>query len=117
MELNLDGLVLIATALFYIVLAFIIQFAWLCIFKSKIIRRLPMIIFLSIWIVCVLGSLNIIDLPRTSTIIDGGFITIKDYQVIATIGVPTIIGFALAWGIHVSLQARKERKQNQEDPK
>ena len=34
----------------------VLQFLWLCIFKSRILKLLPAIIVVPSWIICVLGS-------------------------------------------------------------
>jgi len=39
--------------------------------KSKMIKMAPSVFVGIIWIVCVLGSYNVIDLPQTSTLANG----------------------------------------------
>ena len=113
----MDILVIFAIILVLIMIPAIIKFVWLCIFKSLKIKLLPDIIFLFIWIVCVLGSYDVIDLPEIRTILTTGFLSSYDYEVIAIIGIPAIFGIVLAWLLHIFLKKRKERKSNQEEPK
>ena len=110
MELNLDILVIFAIILVLVMIPAIIQFVWLCIFKPLIVKLIPAIIATPVWIICVLGSYDIINFPETSTILTTGFLSSYDYEVIAIIGIPAICGIALAWLLHIFHKKRKERK-------
>ena len=113
MELNGGSLTTLVIALFFLMGPAILQYAWLRIFKSKIIRRLPIIICVTIWIICVMGVFGIIDLPHTSTI-DAGFMRISDFVIIAIIGIPVNVGLALAWFLHTLDEVHKK---DDTDPK
>ena len=110
-----DGIITLVIVL--IMVPAIIQFLWLCIFKPRIIKRLPIIIFFLLWIICVLGAFDIIALPQTSTILTTGFLSSYDYEVIAVIGFPALFGMALAWCVYFIWQTEKESKAKQETKK
>ena len=110
-----DGIITLMIVI--VIIPAIFQFLWLSIFKPLIVKLIPAIIAIPVWIICVLGSYDIINLPETSTIFDSGFFATYDYIAIAILGVPTAVGFSLAWLLHIFLKKRKERKSNQEDPK
>ena len=117
MEFISDSLVILAIILVYVAVPAIFQFIWLCIFKPLIVKLIPALIAIPVWIICVLGSYDIIKLPETSTIFDSGFFATYDYIAIAIIGIPAIIGIALAWCVYVFLQKLKKSKLNQESQK
>jgi hypothetical protein len=117
MEFISDSLVILAIILVYVAVPAIFQFIWLSIFKPLIVKLIPAIIAIPVWIICVLGSYDIIKLPETSTIFDSGFFATYDYIAIAIIGIPAIIGIALAWCVYVFLQKLKKSKLNQDGQK
>ncbi|AFM01889.1 hypothetical protein Desde_3615 [Desulfitobacterium dehalogenans ATCC 51507] len=92
-----DGAVfwLIALALFGF--PAIVQLLLCVLAKSRIIKMAPSVFVGITWIVCVLGSYNVIDLPQTSTLANGGFIAFYDYTVIAMIGIAVLLGIGFAW--------------------
>lgn len=106
----IDALVFVIIALILIVISGSIQYTVCHVCKSLIIKLLPSILFISIWFVCVLGSFNIINLPTTAMIIDGGFITFHDSDVIAVAGIPIILGLLLSWTLYTVIQRSKKRK-------
>ena len=103
-----DGLVLFSIALVFVIVPGIIQFVWLCLFQSTWVKLLPLIVFTPIWLICVLGAYNIINIPPSETLMSGGFLAFHDDSVIAVIGVPVLIGIALAWLIHLLILRRKK---------
>lgn len=105
-----DALVFVFIAFILIVISAGIQYAFCHAFKSLIIKLLPIILFVPIWIICVLGSFQIIDLSPTERIIEGGFIAFHDSDVIAVAGIPMILGLLLSWTLYIILQKVKKRK-------
>ena len=69
-----DGLVLLSIAFILLIIPICIQCLIFRFAKSLIVKLLPAILFIPIWLVCVLGAYNIFDLPVTSSMMDGGFI-------------------------------------------
>lgn len=105
-----DGTAFLLIALVLFCLPAVVQLL-LCLFaKSKIIKVSPVVLVCIIWIVCVLGWYNIIDLPQTSTLADGGFIAFYDYTVIAMTGIPVLLGMGFAWLIHGIVLWKRKRK-------
>ena len=105
-----DGAVFLLIALILLIPSAAIQFL-LCLFaKSRLIKALPAVITAIVWVICILGTFNIIDLPPTSTIVEGGFIAFPDYMVLAAAGVPVMLGFALGWGLDGIVKALKKKR-------
>lgn len=104
-----DALVFILIALTLIVISGSIQYTVCHVFKALLIKLLPCILFMPLWLICVLGSFDIIDLPPTARIIDGGFIAFHDSDVIAVAGIPITLGLLLAWTVYAVIQRFKKR--------
>jgi hypothetical protein len=108
-----DGLVFFLIFLVLTSVSAIIQFLFCHFGRHLILRLLPIIVITPVWFICVLGFWNLVDLPQTTTLVDGGFIEIYDSNVIAVAGTPVVFGLLLAWSINLILQ--KEKAKNNED--
>jgi hypothetical protein len=107
-----DTHVLIAIAVILILISGIIQYVICCVCNSLIIKLLPAILFVPIWLICILGAFNVFDLPPTSYIIDGGFIAFHDSDVIAIAGIPINLGLLFSWIVYSVIQRSKKRRCN-----
>jgi len=112
-----NNLIIIGLILFFIIASAAVQFVWLRIFKSRSIRLLPIIILATTWLVCVMGTLEMIDLPVTQFFGKSTMLIIPDYVTLTVIGIPVFIGIALGRWIYGLSQRRKKEKSNPEEPK
>ena len=74
--------------------------------KHNIVKAAPAVLFAILWVVCLLGAYDIIDLPPIARLAEGGFIAFPDYGVVALAGVPLLHGFALGWLLYAVLQRK-----------
>ena len=107
-----DGFVLLSIAFILMIIPICIQYLIFRFAKSLIVKLLPVILFIPIWLVCVLGAYNILDLPVTSSMMDGGFIAFHDTDVIAAAGVPVVIGLIICWIVYILIYVCKKSKNN-----
>ena len=103
-----DILALIVYTLWWSLISGLTYMLWLYLVKSTLLRRLPFPVFTTIWLICLLGILGVVDLPHTFTVSSSGWIAIPDFVFILLFGVPIMIGFPLGW-IGYKLLLRHEK--------
>ena len=109
---------LVVVALFGVIIA-----APFCICaKRSWTKLLPTMFLTGLWLTCMLGAINVIDLPRiyfSLFSMQGGFNSISDSEGFLWFGWPTIIGSSVAFALERKLRAawrrRKETEQAEDD--
>jgi len=102
-----DASVFALIFMFLMILPLIIQCIFFKVFSSPFIRNLPFATFVLAWFFCILGAFDIVNTPLGTNIIDGGFITFRDVDVLAVVGIPVFCGFIISWVLCNYLKKKK----------
>ncbi len=100
-----DAMVLFLIALAVAAVPFVLQFV-LCLKCTSVVGRIwPFVLFLPVWVPCVLDALDVIDLPRTFFLFGGFF---HDVGTLYVLGFPVLLGHLLGWGSAALIKRRRK---------